>query len=916
MRGQIFMARLAEFIVRHHKTIPLVGLALFVLCLISAGNIKTKTQIKDMLPMEYPQVASYDRITEKFSGGSSLIITVEGGSKEEMAAAAEALVARIRADKEAMRLIHAIDLKVDRDFITKWGLILQKEKDLADMREMLARVNLLPLITSLNDNFERAYTGEEAEEDLETNKQETEAVRMLNGLAAFLTMLREYLEDPEMKNPGEQAKKMAETFMYGDEYSYAPDYSMLMFSIYPNFSMIEFEKIDRLMAEIKQTMREVNAEFPALEIGYTGDIGMQADENQAMKFDLLVPMLVAFVLVALIIIFSYKQLRFISFSLITLVVGIVFNYGLLGVTIKEITIVTSMMGALLVGMGIDYGIQTITNFGAFLDEGLSPVEALRETFTKAGIGTLLAAATTATAFFVLAATGSKAFVQFGFVAGTGILCCYLAMTIILPALLIWFTPRTRKTSRIPKINYDFLTSIATFMNRHRWFTWIMTTLITSILFLFIFNLNFEYDLLKLEPKQMISINTFNKLMDKFEFMPTTALISSNDLEYSRRVTESLEKEPMIAEVRSISQFIPSSADQETRLREIARFRQAGPRYQTMTFTDRDITRLIEEIQRLEYNVIELGDLSIAGLGEGNKIVRRRNEIVHEVLGAEIGRPGQEVFQRAIAALKQDPHRCAVRLTRLDRCFAEEMDRIIINMTNITEEITLSDLPENIVNQFMDKDRKENLVTAFPKDNVMVNRDKLQKYNDMLTKISKEITGPTVIVSIWQDEIIQSSKKAALYIAIFIFLMLLFTLRSFRWSIVAVIPLVVGMVWMFGAYALLGYKLNMMNIMMTPLVIGMGINYGIYFVCRYIIEPDIALVYKATGKAVTLSALTTMFGFGALALVGTWAAIASMGMILFIGITASYLTSIFIQPALLGTCFKTHGVPSKQIEGGC
>lgn len=196
MKGHKLMAHLAGFIARYHKIIPFVALLLFVLSLVAARNIKVRTQIKDMLPMEHPQVASFDRISQKFSGGSSLIIAFEGQSKERMAAAAESFAAKVRANERAMRMIHAIDLKADRDFVTKWGLILQKEKDLAEMQDSFAQLNLIPFVTSLNDSFERAYTGEEAEEQIETGSQENEAVVMLNNLASFFTGLGEYLEAP------------------------------------------------------------------------------------------------------------------------------------------------------------------------------------------------------------------------------------------------------------------------------------------------------------------------------------------------------------------------------------------------------------------------------------------------------------------------------------------------------------------------------------------------------------------------------------------------------------------------------------------------------------------------------------------------------------------------------------------------
>lgn len=904
MKGQKIMGYLAEFISKHHKAICIVGLGLFILSIISAGNITTRTQIKDMLPSNNPQVASFERITGQFSGGSSVIITLEGKSKTGMASAAESFVRKVKDNKKAMKYIRTIDLKVDRDFITKWGLLMQKAKDLKDTQAMFSKLNLLPFITSLNNSFEKAYTGDEAEEQLETNKQENDAVGMLNKLEIFFTMLRQYLKESNPADAGGHAHKLAETFLYGDVYSYAPDNLMLMFSIYPKFSSLEIEKCDLLMREIRQIRKEVADEFPNLNVGYAGDIGMQSDENQAMNFDMFIPPLLAFILVILITVFSYKQLRFRVFTILSLLVGVVLNYGVVGVTIKEITILTSVLAALLIGVGDDYGTQIVINFSAFLDEGLNPKEALKETFVKAGMGTFLAAVTAAIGFFVLAATGQKAFTQFGFVAGIGVLCCYLVMTIILPAMLIWFSPKIHKKTKVPQINFSFLSSTARFISNWKWPVMIVSIAVTLILSISMFRLNFEYDMMKLEPLNTVSVKTFYKIMDKFGLVTTSAMAPCNDLKEARKLTEQLEKESMIAEVHSIAQFIPPPGEQEARLKEIAKINNMGPRYRDTTYTSEDVRKLADEIQRLEYNVIEIGDLSVAGLGEGNKIVKKRNEMIHEVCGAETGKPGKEVFQQVIALLKDNPQLNAGKLTALDRYFTKEMDRIVSNMSNIKRGITLADLPENIINQFMDKDRKQNLVIALPKENID-SAGKLAKFNGRLSKISKKITGATMLMSEWEKEVLGGSKKAALYIFIFVFITVLITLRSFLASIIATIPLVFGMIWTFGLYPLVGLKLNLMNIAVIPLIIGLGINWSVYFVCRYLIEPDIPHVYGATGKAVTLSALTVMFGFGSIALLGSFKMISSIGEVLFMGITTTFLAAIFVQPALLMFLKENH-----------
>jgi len=446
------MGAVANFVIRYHKLIPFVALILFILSIIAAGNIQTKTEIKDLLSDEDPIIKSYIEVDSIFTGGATIMITIEGHDKKRMAECAEEFVTEYRQNQTAMELTKAIDLKLDRDFVTKWGFMLQKASDIDKTRKTFSQLNLLPFITALNNSFEETYTGEAAEEELVTNKQEKDAVATLDQMETFITLLREYLQQPDSIPVEHQGKILAETFLYGDPYNFTHDNSMLLFTISPNFNMVDLDKIMTVMTVIKGIRDDLNVRFPDLKVGYTGEVPMQGDEQDALGFDMMVPSLVALVLILLLFIFSFNQLRSIVFIILCLITGIVFNYGFLGVTIKEINMLTSIMAVLLIGLGVDYGIQIVANFTTYREDGFSPAEAVRRTYQKAGMGTFLAALTTALAFFVMSATGTQAFTQFGMVMGTGIINCFIAMFLLLPSILLWWGKKEITASHLPNIN--------------------------------------------------------------------------------------------------------------------------------------------------------------------------------------------------------------------------------------------------------------------------------------------------------------------------------------------------------------------------------------------------------------------------------------------------------------------------------
>ncbi len=905
------MSAIAAFVTRFYKWIPFAALLLFVLSIIAASNIEVKTEIKDLMSEKDPMIASYIEIDSVFDGGATIMITIEGNDKIRMGQCAEDFIAALKANPKIMNDIKAINLKVDRQFIDNWGLMLQKAKDIDKTSETLSELNLLPFITSLNNSFEETYTGDEAEEELETNKQENDAVATLSQLETFFTLLREYLENPDSVPVSEQGKTLAETFLYGNPYNFNHDNSMLLFTLTPNFSSIEIEKIVILMGGIKAIQADMNARYSDLHVGYTGDIPIQSDEQDALGFDMAVPSIVALVLILTLFIFSFSQLRSILFILIVLVAGIVFNYGFIGITIKEINMLTSIMGVLLVGLGVDYGIQIVTNFTTYREDGLEPKEALRQTYLKAGMGTLLAALTTALAFFVMSATGVKAFAQFGLIMGTGIINCFLAMFIILPALLLWWGKKDLSKSHLPNINYQFLASLGKATYRHRTATIIAGIVITVGLFAAVFLNEMEYDMMQLEPQQMPSIIQYKKVMEKFEMTPFASMIITNSIEEARELTEKLEKTPMVADISSVSNFFPPEDEQRARLDAIAKIRQMPTRCKTMNYTVNDINSFADEVQRTEWNIIEMGDLSVAGLGEDNKIVKKRNQMIREIFGAEVGKPGNEVFQKLIQLIESDPALYAERLTRLDRHFAIEMDAIVNRMSQARRPMTIDDMPDYIRKSMFDKTGKRNLVMIYPDGGILDNVNNIRHFNSSVAWASAKITGTTQVLTAWLDEVINASGKAGIYIFAAVIFFLILNFRDFKYVVFASVPLVVGMIWMAGIYPLLGQKLNFINIAMIPLVIGMGIDFGIHIAHRFKVEQNIETVYRYTGKGVFLSAFTTMIGFGSLGLIGRFGSVNSMGRILFVGILMCLLTTLILLPALL-TFDKKHKTNRRRV----
>lgn len=113
------------------------------------------------------------------------------------------------------------------------------------------------------------------------------------------------------------------------------------------------------------------------------------------------------------------------------------------------------------------------------------------------------------------------------------------------------------------------------------------------------------------------------------------------------------------------------------------------------------------------------------------------------------------------------------------------------------------------------------------------------------------------------------------------------------------PVLVGCLLMLGGLAILRVPINLMNLVATPLVFGLGIDFGVYIVNRHDEEgrTDVPKVLHHTGGAILLTGLTTLAGFGSL-LSARFAGLRSMGWVAVLGIGGCLMASLLILPLLL------------------
>ena len=157
--------------------------------------------------------------------------------------------------------------------------------------------------------------------------------------------------------------------------------------------------------------------------------------------------------------------------------------------------------------------------------------------------------------------------------------------------------------------------------------------------------------------------------------------------------------------------------------------------------------------------------------------------------------------------------------------------------------------------------------------------------------------------VFMVELVESSRREgvrAFVVALIAILILLFIdFRSIKTTLIAMIPLLMSVVWLLGLMGLFDIKYTIVNVIGLPLLLGIGIDDGVHVIHRYRVEGKDRLVYSMSsiGKAIMLTSVTTMLGFGSL-MSSDYRGYIGLGLIVTLGIGLCFITSVIILPAVM------------------
>jgi hopanoid biosynthesis associated RND transporter like protein HpnN len=843
----------------------LASCALGIFALTHLGIDSDNTKVVDE---DVPSMIAHMEFSETFPIlDNALIVVIDAETPEQSRDAAMVLTDALRAQPERFRSVFEPG---GGEFFLRNGLLYQELADLETFADGMVAAQ--PLIAELEreasiSNLARIVRmGLDAARDLEPEAAAERWGPVLDRVSE--TTAAVYSEYPIQIS-------WQKIFLRGTAID-ADTRSVLVID-----PVLDFDSILPAAASIS-AIREVAeaAGFvpeQGVRVRITGNPALNYEEMLGIAWDIGVAGVFCFLLVALVIYRALRSLQIAVAALVTLLAGLLWTAAFAAVAVGQINIVSICFAILFIGLGIDFTIHLGMQYARLRRDGADHRAALDESARLVGSSLVLCTITTAIGFYVFVPTDYRGVAELGLIAGTGMFIMLFMTLTLFPALLsCWFQfDPERATPAHLHLRGGWLHWI----DRHALAVrWLALALGVGGLWL-LPRVEFDPDVVSMRDQSTESVQTFRDLLDDEQLRsPWFANVVEANLSTAVAAAEQIEALDEVGRVVTLQDFVPRDQEEKRELlADVAMFLDVTPG------GDGPPTPSVHE--------------QVAALRGLRDYLQEREHALGTRLGFSMSRLREElsVFLERVDADARPDRALADLSELLLGGFPAQMTRLRRALE--PEEVTLANLPQDLVARMIAADGRARL-QIYPAENLNEPRA-LERFVAAVYTVSDRPTGLAVTVVSFGDVTVTSLVEAVTSAFLAITLLLWFLWRRLAPVLLVLVPLVLGSVLTVAAMVIFGIEFNFANVIVIPLLLGMGVDSGIHLVHRASSEHPSAeaLLGTTTARAVFYSALTTIVSFGSLSF-SSHIGMASLGQLLVIGLLLTVFCTLVVIPALL------------------
>lgn len=867
---------------------------------LTASRLGMMTDQLELISEDHPLIALSNRLDPFTSSARRKFdVVVEASSPHQAISFVTELSSRIEKDRDHFK---GVFYRVDPEPFKSWQLLYLDEKEILSMKEKLDShgelirklaedPDLLTFLKLLNREMASRMVGEMFTGFLEEgNPKKEENPFDLSFLIATLEGMAGYLHgSPNFKSPWASLFTDASWDPDLDGYFWEQNKRYLIAFVTPRKAEDEIMATQGALEQLRKYIQETQAAFPGVKAGVTGQEALNNDEITGVMEDMEVATWISMLGVFLLLVAFRRSFRRPVLQWISLSIGLCWSFGCATLLVGHLNMLSVVFAPLLCGLGDDSGIHWFSRLEEEERSGGGGMDAIIRTVgERSGPGILLAGLGTTLSFLPFMFTGFKGLMELGLIAGMGILLTLLAYFSVLPALTLLFGER-RKNPVPPAATepepQDFIRLNPRSARMVLWGAGILTSLCIVSAGRVYFDLN---------PLRLQTANAESVVWEKtlIENSHRSALFASSfagSPEEVKTKSTAFEALPSVSEVESVFSLLPK--DQEQKLPLLHSIRPNIPKMRAGTGERRpsDPAEFVNVLERIRFKM--------------------QNEEADR-WGAERPLVAQMTRTRALAseiitALENSPG----SMDRLQEYRVRFLDDLLQKWDTLRKGtdatlMKMDDLPETVRAWFYQDGTY--LLRIFPRESVWEEHT-LTRFVREIQSVDPQVVGDSVSLHVFASAFKLASVKASVYAVVAIFLLLILTFRDLRLTLLAFLPLALGIAWTVGIMGLADVQFNLANSIFMPLVVGAGVEYAVIILSRWkegrMLPGHIPL---STGKGVILAALTTTVGFGVL-MISHHRGIFSLGFVTWAGSLCVLLSALFILPAVLA-CVPLPKVP--------
>lgn len=869
---EALIRRFVAFSVKRHKLIVFLSIVLIAIGVSLSSSLTIDSSMNGLLPEDNTVIKASEAIEEEFGGQDSVILVVKGDFEKT-----KTYMNRLEEEINKKELAQTILYKFDTNskFWNSRALLIPTanfqmvEKELQDNNSAISKYITQPGYASMIELFQQRLPLFEGEEKREFTD------KFVRFMLPKEKLIKEEIE--ELLSGLVYGPTGKESVSYRDGYMVSEDGNVFLMTIKPKLAMETYRADrDNFFAELDGIISDLSKEsnFRDIEAGYAGNSFVKDYESDKLIVGSFTStILITFIIIILFVILSFRRILIPFASGVVLILGLVLTSAFAAIVFKQLNMFSISFAALLLGMGIDFAIHIYSRYSEERAKGKNIETAMGDSLVNTGIGMLVGAITTAAAFLTFVFAEFKAFTQMGIICAVGIMLSLFAMVVFMPSMIIWMD-RKREGKPFKDVEFSFMRPVGLFTERFRKPILLFAVLIAVVASINLPNVKINADLESLYPENLPSEKWTKVLKSNFEYDTNTIYSMANDIGQLRKWIDKLNDLPSVKKVESLADFIPE--DPEYKLSVLAAIKEKG------------VLSAAQQNSEVHLTEDQLHSLSTDLANDLGKLLEDVNKNADTVLVNELiafsdalnGPEGIQNFQTFVKSL-------------------EEKTSTVSSTAEVTA-FTENDLPENILSSFKGITGKY-LMDIIPEENSW---DTIG--NDINSVIPAQISGTQILTNELIKMISKDIVKITLLAMVVILFMLVITFRSFKDGLIGIVPVVMSVLAVAGLGNIFGVDINILNVMALPMILGIGVACGVHLVHRIKGKgvENIKDTILFTGKAIIMTTLTTMFGFGSFVFTNHPGLI-SLGMLVIIGLAACLIFSILIIPSIYLAFRKSH-----------